>query len=435
MLVLLLSGLTQYAVAAEQDSLYRPTEANLASRQEFQQMKLGIFVHWGIYSVYGQGEWYLQVSGMLDSEYRKAASAFYPWRFDAEEWVRTFRDAGAQYVTFTSRHHDGFSMWKTAQSDYNIVDATPYGKDVVRQLADACAKDSMRLHLYYSHLDWHREDYPWGTYSGHKTGRDSTKADWQSYYSFMNAQLTELLTQYGPIGAIWFDGIWDHEGDSVPFDWHLREQYDMIHRLQPACLVVNNHHKDVLYGEDVQTFERDVPGESAGGFSRAETTVSCLPLETSETLNWSWGFNVEDIHYKPLDQLVYLLVRTAGKGANLLLNVGPQPDGTLPDRAKERLHELGEWMRQYGESIYGTTAGPIRGEWGVSTQKGNDVFVHILKSEAAPSAFDVPFKVKAAYVWDGHDQQKVALKRTKTGSVLTLPEAPKGIDYIIHLQK
>ena len=167
--------------------------------------------------------------------------------------MSAIKGSGAKYITITSRHHDGFSMWGTKQSDYNIVDATPFHRDVLKELSAACQEQGIRLHFYYSHLDWTREDYPWGR-TGHHTGRDSTKADWPHYYQFMNNQLTELLTNYGPIGAIWFDGFWDHDEDSVPFDWQLDEQYAMIHRLQPACLVGNNHHENVLPGEDIQIF-------------------------------------------------------------------------------------------------------------------------------------------------------------------------------------
>ncbi|MEE1146817.1 MAG: alpha-L-fucosidase, partial [Bacteroidaceae bacterium] len=228
-------------LGASAQAKYEPTEANLKSREEFRDMKLGIFLHWGIYSTFAQGEWYLQNAVPDRYEYAKAADAFYPHRFDARQWVRSFKEAGAKYICFTSRHHDGFSMWNTKQSKYNIVEATPFGRDVIKELAEACKEEGIRLHFYYSHLDWMRDDYPMGR-TGTNVGKPRDKADWKSYYSFMNNQLTELLTQYGSIGAIWFDGWWDHEEDSVPFDWHLQEQYELIHRLQPACLVGNNHH-------------------------------------------------------------------------------------------------------------------------------------------------------------------------------------------------
>ena len=160
-------------------------------------------------------------------------------------WVKAFKDAGARYVTFTSRHHDGFSMFGTKQSDYNIVDATPFKRDVLKELADECGKQGLKLHLYYSHIDWTRPDYPSGR-TGLTTGRDSTLRDWPKYYDFMNRQLRELLANYGPIGAIWFDGWWDHDFEADKFDWQLPQQYAMIHDLQPACLIANNHHENVF---------------------------------------------------------------------------------------------------------------------------------------------------------------------------------------------
>ena len=204
---------------------YVPTAENLKSRQEFADSKFGIFIHWGIYSMFAQGEWYLQNYPIDKAEYAKAADAFYPHRFNAKEWVAAIKDAGAKYICFTSRHHDSFSMWDTEQSDYNIVDATPFGRDVIKELAEECHKQGIRLHFYYSHIDWARDEYPIGRTGRQVIGRDNAKADWPAYYDFMNKQLTELLTNYGEIGAIWFDGKWDRDQDSIPFNWQLDEQY------------------------------------------------------------------------------------------------------------------------------------------------------------------------------------------------------------------
>lgn len=344
------------SVTLQAQTNYEPTKENLQARKEFSDSRFGIFLHWGIYSTFAQGEWYMQNVPLNRDEYAKAADAFYPHRFDAEKWVSAIKAAGAKYICFTTRHHDGFSLWDTRQSDYNIMH-TPYGKDVVRQLADACHRQGIKLHLYYSHIDWTRDDYPTGR-TGHGTGKDPKKANWTSYYQFMNAQLTELLTNYGEIGAIWFDGHWDHDKDSVPFDWQLPEQYELIHRLQPACLVGNNHHITPYPGEDIQIFERDVPGENKAGLSGQ--AIGRLPLETCQTMNGMWGYKVADQNYKSTTELIRLLVRTAAKGANLLLNVGPQPNGELPATALARMKEMGEWLEQNGQAIYRTEAGGIQ---------------------------------------------------------------------------
>ena len=373
---------------------YKPTPENLQSRRQFSEDRFGIFIHWGIYSTFAQGEWYLQDGPLRREEYAKAANAFYPHDFDAKAWVKVFKKAGARYITFTTRHHDGFSMWNTQQSDYNIMH-TPYGKDVVAQLAEACRENNLALHLYYSHIDWMRDDYPMGR-TGCRVGKDTAKADWPHYFAFMNRQLTELLTNYGPVRAIWFDGWWDQDQAKPAFDWQLPEQYALIHRLQPACLVGNNHHQHPNEGEDLQFFERDVPGENKAGLSGQ--AIGRLPLETCETMNGMWGYKVADQNYKSADQLIQLLVRTASKGANLLLNVGPQPDGNLPAAAVERLEAMGEWLQVNGESIYGTAAGSLGdGKNVVSTRRGTKVYVHIL--DASIKMLDLPCsdQVKKVY--------------------------------------
>jgi len=407
---------------------YQPTTENLASRAEFSEMKFGIFLHWGIYSLFGQGEWYMQNANLDWREYAKAASAFYPHCFDANQWVKAIKESGARYITFTSRHHDSFSMWATDQSDYDIVDATPYGKDVIGQLAEACHAQGMRLHLYYSHLDWRRADYPVGR-TGLGTHRD-LQPNYETYLAFMEGQLTELLTRYGNIGAIWFDGKWDHDQDSIPFDWHLQRQYDLIHRLQPRCLVGNNHHEAVYPGEDIQIFERDVPGQNKAGLSGQ--SISTLPLETCQTMNGMWGYKITDQNYKSTDELIRLLISTAGKGANLLLNIGPQPNGELPATALERLQGIGQWLGQYGESIYSTTAGDIAEQsWGATTRKGNVLYVHV--TDPSVKEICLPLSQRVIKAESLNDASVVGKKRTKEGTLLSFPTRTDCVDYILKL--
>ncbi|MBR2415123.1 MAG: alpha-L-fucosidase [Bacteroidaceae bacterium] len=416
--------------ATAQENRYTPTPENLQARREFADSKFGIFIHWGIYSMFAQGEWYLQNAEIDKAEYAKAADAFYPHRFDAKAWVAAIKEAGAKYICFTSRHHDSFSMWDTAESDYNIVDATPFGRDVIKELADECHKQGIKLHLYYSHLDWARDEYPMGRTGKKIIGRDTTKVDWPKYYDFMNRQLTELLTNYGEIGAIWFDGWWDHDEDSIAFDWQLQEQYAMIHRLQPQCLVGNNHHQVPFSGEDIQIFERDLPGENKAGLSGQD--VSRLPLETCQTMNGMWGYKLIDQNYKSTETLIQYLVSAAGKGANLLMNVGPQPNGEIPAAALQRLKEMGEWTRANGETIYGTTAGdiPVQ-EWGVTTRKGERLFVHIMNLDSTELFLPLGCKVKKAFTYA--DKKPVKVKKTKGGVKLQFDEAPAGVDYIVEL--
>lgn len=409
---------------------YTPTPENLKSREEFSNAGLGIFLHWGIYSMFGQGEWYLNY-GPSAEEYAKAARGFYPAHFDAAKWVSDIKASGAKYMCITTRHHDGFSMWGTKQSDYNIVDATPFKRDVLKELADECHKQGIRLHLYYSHIDWTRPDYPSGR-TGLETGRDPKLRNWDSYYAFMNRQLTELLTNYGPIGAIWFDGKWDHDSDSIPFDWQLDEQYAMIHKLQPACLIGNNHHETVNPGEDIQIFERDVPGQNEAGLSGQE--ISHLPLETCQTMNGMWGYKVADQNYKSVDEIVNLLVRTASMGANLLLNVGPQPSGEMPAAAVERLHGLGKWMEQNGATIYGAKASPFgQLDWGTATAFGDKLYLHVLDPEAKAIEFPLDSKIKDACVYATTTKLKPYKNKAAGSYRIDLPEREPSADYIIEL--
>ena len=409
---------------------YHPTPEKIQARQQFQDEKFGVFLHWGLYSMMGVGEWVMHNKDINYREYPKLAKTFYPSEFDADAWVKAIKDAGAKYITITTRHHDGFSLFKTATSTYNTVDGTPFKRDIIKELAAACKRQGIKLHLYYSHLDWGREDYPQGR-TGLGTGRDKSKANWASYYHFMNTQLTELLTNYGPVGAIWFDGWWDHDSDSKPFDWQLPEQYALIHKLQPQCLIGNNHHQTPNEGEDIQIFERDLPGENKAGLSGQD--ISRLPLESCQTINDHWGYNITDTLYKSPKELIQMLVRAAGKNANLLLNIGPEPGGALPDLALNRLKAMGEWLKQYGETIYGTRGGIIAPhDWGVSTQRGNKLYVHIL--DCMDSSLYLPTgnrKVKSAKVFA--TGKPVRFTKTGDGITVNMDEAPKEIDYVLEL--
>ena len=411
-------------------SSYQPTEENLKAREEFQDNKFGIFLHWGLYAMLATGEWTMTNINLNYKEYAKLAGGFYPSKFDADKWVQSIKASGARYICFTTRHHEGFSMFDTKYSDYNVVKATPFKRDIVKELAAACAKHGIKLHFYYSHLDWVREDYPWGR-TGRGTGRPDSKGNWKSYYQFMNNQLTELLTNYGPVGAIWFDGWWDQD-QNKDFDWELPEQYALIHKLQPACLIGNNHHKSPFPGEDFQMFERDLPGENKAGLSGQ--SISTLPLETCETMNGMWGYKIKDQNYKSVNELIHLLVRAAGKGANLLMNIGPQPNGELPAVAVERLKGVGEWMSKYGETIYGSTSGNVvTASWGTTTRKGNTLYIHIL-SQKMPEFVTLPLneKVISATLFD--TGEKVKYEKIQGGIVLHTANLKPSVDCIISLK-
>lgn len=379
-----------YSVTLSAQHTYIPSAENISSRQAFQDNKFGLFIHWGLSSVLGHGEWVMQNRKIRKEDYQRYLRVFNPADFDAEKWVLTAKNAGMKYIVFITRHHDGFSNWDTKFSDWKITN-TPYGKDVLQQLAAACQKQGMQLGLYYSTLDWFRDDYPYETgRTGQYSGRTG-KSDYASYLQFMKNQLTELLTKYGPIMSIWLDGHWDqtneegHADRASRIDWKYDELYGLIHQLQPACMIGNNHHLDPINGEDFQMFEKDLPGENKTGLSFQQPS-GAMPLETCETMNDTWGYNISDHHYKSVQQIIHLLVGAAGRNTNLLLNVGPMPTGEIQQQFVDTLAAAGKWLQQYGASIYNTRGKLMPPQqWGVATRNGKQVYLHML--QAPPTAF------------------------------------------------
>lgn len=363
-------------ITANSQTKYIPTAENLKNRQWLQDAKFGLFVHWGVYSVLGDGEWVMNNQRIDKKTYEKLPAFFNPVAYDPEEWVAIAKAAGMKYITITSKHHDGFAMFDSKLTDWDIVDRTPYKKDVLKMLADACRKEGIKLFFYHSQLDWYQDNYyPRGN-TGQTAGRPD-KGDWYKYLDFMDGQLSELLTNYGEIGGIWFDGFWDKRDA----DWRLDKTYSLIHSLQPACLIGSNHHLAPFPGEDFQMFEKDLPGQKTTGFN-PEQTVGALPLETCETMNNSWGFNLQDKNYKSTKSLIQYLVKAAGFNSNFLLNVGPMPTGKIQPEFVSTLKEMGVWLEKNGETIYGTRGGPIPPKsWGVTTYNGNKIYVHILNPE------------------------------------------------------
>ncbi len=407
---------------------YRPAPENLKAREWFQDAKFGMFIHWGVYSVLGDGEWVMHNRRMTIAEYEKLAPQFNPTEFNAAEWVALAKEAGMRYITFTSKHHDGFAMWGTRQSRWNIVDATPFGKDVIKMLAEECRKQGIKLFLYHSHLDWHHPDYfPRGR-TGQYSGRPES-GNWYRYLDYLDAQLEELLTNYGPIAGIWFDGWWD----KPDADWRLQKTYSLIHRLQPAALIGNNHHRRPFEGEDFQMFEKDLPGHNTAGFN-AEAEIGSLPLETCDTINRSWGYNAKDNRYKSVPELIHYLVRAAGYNANFLLNVGPMPSGKIQPEFVERLRGIGQWLRENGDSIYGTRGGPVPPRpWGVTTRKGNKVYVHVLDwPDELLAVPDIP-GVRTARAFPSGTP--VTFRRVEGGLLLTIPKQIRNpVDTIVVLE-
>lgn len=408
---------------------YKPGEANRQSRTWFQEAKFGLFIHWGVYSVLGNGEWVMNNQKIPIAEYEKLPAKFNPTEFNAVEWVSMAKNAGMKYITITSKHHDGFAMFATKQNKWNIVDATPWGKDPLKMLADECRRQGLKLFFYHSQLDWHHPDYYPRGRTGQTAGRPES-GDFNRYLDFMDAQLQELLTNYGDIGGIWFDGMWD----KPDAEWRLQKTYSLIHRLQPAALVGSNHHLKPFDGEDFQMFEKDLPGQNTAGFNdRSE--VGSLPLETCETINNAWGYNASDKRFKSTKDLIHYLVRSAGHNANFLLNVGPMPNGKIQPEFATRLAEMGDWLKINGEAIYGTRGGPFAPRnWGAVTEKGNKVYVHVLDWRDELLAIPAIPNVKSAAMLKSG--QKVDFQNVSGGTLLRLPKAQLDpVDTIVVLER
>jgi alpha-L-fucosidase len=410
-------------------STYQPSPENLKARKEFQDAKFGMFIHWGVYSVLGNGEWVFHERKLTLHEYERLPNFFDPEKFDAKAWVALAKSAGMKYITITSRHHDGFAMFDSKISDWNIVQRTPYKNDPLKMLADECHRQGIKLFFYYSQLDWHNPDY----YPRGKIAWDSGRADhgdWNSYLdNYMDGQLRELLTNYGEIGGIWFDGMWD----KPDADWHLQKTYALIHQRQPAALIIPNHHQTPKPGEDVQTFEKDLPGQNTTGFN-TNYVSDLLPLESSNTLNGSWGFNIGDHNYKSPEEVEEMLVRAAGNNSNLLLNIGPMPSGEIQEEFVTRLRAVGEWTSRYGDAIYGTRGGPVAsGDWGATTQKDDKIYVHVLHWDAPLLAMP-PLGKTISSAREFLGGSRVEFTQSSNGVVLKLPAATKGqVDRVIVL--
>jgi alpha-L-fucosidase len=353
----------------------------------YRAAKFGMFIHWGPYSLASvEASWPIMVPkswGITEAEYRELPKRFNPTKFDPGALVDLARAAGQQYMVFTTKHHDGFCMFDTSYTDYKITN-TPYGKDIVAQLSAACKERGMPLGFYYSPPDMHHPAFrDTSKLAAENWNGEPARPEWPLYLDYMQLQLTELLTNYGPAALIWFDGL------------HHQEKYsgsrfiELIRHLQPATLVNDR----IGVPGDYQTPEQFIPtGIPTKGirFNAVDTSIQqqLKPIvpkpedfqlwETCMTINNTWAYNMHDRDFKSAEFLIRGLVEVASRGGNFLLNVGPQPDGTIQPEFKDRLREIGEWLSVNGESIYETTYGPIQGVASLrTTMKGKSVFVHI----------------------------------------------------------
>jgi alpha-L-fucosidase len=381
--------------------------------QWWRQGKFGMFIHWGVYSVPAHGEWYMNNGKVQVKDYEKYAPQFNPTQFNAKEWVRLAKEAGMKYITITSKHHDGFSMFDSKLTNYDIVDATPFKRDPIKELAEECRKQGIRLCFYYSVMDWHHPDYlprrPWETRT-----RPADGADFNRYIDYMKGQLKELLTRYGPIGVIWFDGGW--EGDAERH--HSQEVVDMIRSIQPNILINDR----INLPEDFSTPEQTIP---AGAMPNGRLWETCM------TMNNSWGFNQDDHDWKSTTDLARKLIDIASKGGNFLLNVGPMANGKIPQESVTRLHEIGQWMDRNGECIYGTTKSPYQRHPfdGRCTVKGNTLYVEAFSWPAEGINLTLKNGPKSARLLDG-EKLNVKVTPDADGNLVVNLARPSRLDPI-----
>lgn len=406
-LILAIAGLTgMITTAAETPPAAAWPKAEPAAVERWKDRRFGMFIHWGPVSITGHEIGWSRGSQTPIEVYDNLYKQFNPTNYNADEWVSIAKAAGMKYIVLTTKHHDGFCLWDTKQTDYNIMNS-PFKRDVVKELAEACKKQGIAFGTYYSTCDWYHPDFPL-TSPGGRVRRE--KSDIDSYQRYLLAQIRELITNYGPLLTIWNDVPQEFKGRGAA-------TIKMVRELQPDILI-NNRTGD---GGDY-----DTPEQRIGAYQDKR------PWETCMTICQQWAWKPNDT-LKSLKQCLQALVTCAAGDGNLLFNVGPTPDGVIEARQVERLKEMGAWLAKYGESIYGTRGGPFQpGEWGASTRNGSRIYVHIYKFDEDKLLLPaIPAKVMAARVLTGGS---VKFDQTGQGISLTVPavyHAP--IDTVVEL--
>jgi alpha-L-fucosidase len=406
-LCLLTACFTQQVEAGNSETSKDYLKAGEKDMQAWREMKFGLFIHWGPVSLKGteigwsRGGERRGRSGrgsIPAEEYDNLYKKFNPVKFNADEWVQVAKDAGMKYLVFTSKHHDGFSMFDSKDTDYKITNS-PFKRDVVKELADACHKAGLKLGYYYSPVDWYHPDYRNENHS--------------KYIEFMHNQIRQLCTEYGRLDIMWFDGL----GGSAK-DWDSENMFKIIRKLQPH-IIINNRAGLAA--------DHDTPEQRIGKFQQDRAWETCMTI----CRQWAWKPNDQ---MKSFKQCIQTLVSTVGGDGNLLFNVGPMPDGRIEPRQVDRLREMGKWLKKYGQSIYGTRGGPFKtGSWGASTNKGNNIYVHVYNwNENALSLPPIPKKIIASSVLTGGNAK---VKQTEEAIEISIPkEHRQEINTIIKLQ-
>ena len=435
---MLLAGMK--AVFAEEEMVAETPAQHDQRMAWWREARFGMFIHWGLYAIPagewkgkhvppGGGEWIMNTANVPVEEYETLAKRFNPAKYDPSAWVQLAKDAGMKYIVITSKHHDGFCLFDTKGTDYNVVKATPYGKDLLKPLAAECRKQGLHFCTYYSIMDWHHPaQVRRGPSEYNPTNiREGRKPE---YLAFMNQQLKELLDGPNP-DVLWFDGEWLNwwkEDDAV-------QTYNLLRKLKPS-LIINNR---IGTGREGMKGLDKAGHRYAGDFGTPEQEIPATGLagvdwESCMTMNDTWGYRTDDTHWKSAETLIRNVIDTAAKGGNYLLNVGPTPEGEIPPASVERLKEIGKWMKVNSESIYGTNAGPFKKlAWGRCTQKPGKLYLHVFnwpKGELIVPG--LKNAVEKAYLLA--DSGKTELKTSKKDNDLAIElpaEAPDKVASVI----
>lgn len=383
-----------------------PTDAAIAN---WRAKRFGMFIHWGPVSLTGKEIGWSRGKETPIEKYDNLYKIFNPTKFNADEWVTIAKAAGMRYIVLTTKHHDGFCLWDTKLTDYNIMN-TPFKRDVVKELAEACKKQGIEFGAYYSTCDWYHPDFPL-TSPGGEVRRE--KSDIDSYNKYLLGQIEELITKYGPLITIWNDVPQEFKGRGVP-------TINLVRKLQPDILI-NNRTGD---GGDY-----DTPEQKIGGFNMDRPWESCMTVSAHNA--WAWGGSNDGV--KSLEACLRMLILGNGGDGNILLNVGPTPEGIIAPEQVNRLKDVGDWLAKYGESLMETRGGPYKPTTDFAcTRKDKTIYLHFLKRSGdvikLPS---LPAKIVSAKLLTGGD-----VKTIQTGTELSLtlaPKDPKEIDTIVEL--
>jgi alpha-L-fucosidase len=398
----------------------------------WREARFGMFIHWGLYSILGgewggrtdYAEWIRNNAHIPLTEYNKLVSRFNPTAFDADRWVSLARDAGMRYITITTKHHDGFCLFDSKLTDF-CVRSTPFQRDIMQEMAHACRQHDVRMCWYHSIMDWHHPDYlPRRDWEAETRPVDGAR--FARYVYYLHGQVAELLRNYGDIGVMWFDGNWEgtwtHEmGEAL---------YDRCLELQ-SSVIVNNR----VEGWSPQPIATPLGDFGTPEQRVPETGLPGVDWESCITMNDNWGYNSHDHDFKSVPQLVGLLVETASKGGNLLLNVGPMSDGTFPEESVERLQGLARWMAVNGTAIYGSTASPFNGTPFRVTTQGSRLNLFLADWAATVQLPGLATPVRRAWLQADPARTPLVVQATAQGPIISLPpESPDPVCAVIAVE-